>query len=217
MQDIDRLVRRIKLRDLRMLLAVAQSGSLSKAAHSLAVSHPVVSKTIADLERTLGTRLFGRALADSSIAIVDDLHRGLRQIECLSDPTRGELRIGAHGPAIEGVVLAAIEWMVSRHPGIEIHVSEGDAGTVYRALHERRIDLAIARLFRPTADYASEFASELLFDEHLFVVAASRSQWANRRRIELAELLDSPWVLPEPDTPPGDSSRRDFFRGVSPR
>src|SRR5262245_13684998 len=123
MQDIDRILRRIKLRDLRTLLAVAQSGSLSKAANSLAVSHPVVSKTIADLERTLGTRLFdrtsrgveptrfGRTLADCGLAIFDDLHRGLRQMEFLSDPTRGELKIGAHGPSIEGVYwLQSNQW-----------------------------------------------------------------------------------------------------------
>ena len=127
MLETDRVLRRIKLRDLRTLLAVAQSGSLSKAAVHLAVSHPVVSKTIADLERTLGTRLFdrtsrgveptpfGQALLDCGIAMFDDLHRGLRQIEFLSDPTAGELRIGATGPAIDGLVLAAMESLISQY------------------------------------------------------------------------------------------------------
>jgi len=215
MQDIDRVVRRIKLRDLRTLLAVTQSGSLSKAASSLAVSHPVVSKTIADLERTLGTRLFdrtsqgveptlfGRALMDCGIAMFDDLHRGLRQIEFLSDPTAGELRIGAHGPAIDGLVLAAMESLISRYPRIEFHVSEGDSATAYRALYERKTDLAVSRPFRSDASYEKEFVSQFLFDEHLFAVAGSRSPWARRQKIELAELLEAPWVLPGSDTPPG--------------
>jgi DNA-binding transcriptional LysR family regulator len=215
MQDIDRVVRRIKLRDLRILLAVAQSGSLSKAAAHLAVSHPVVSKTIADLERTVGTRLFdrtsqgveptlfGRTLTDCAIAMFDDLRQGLRQIEFLSDPTAGELRIGAHGPAIDGLVLTAIESMISQYPRIEFHALEGDAATLYRALYERKIDLAVSRVFRSNADHDKEFVSQTLFDEYLFAVAGSQSQWARRRKIELAELLEALWVLPESDTPPG--------------
>lgn len=223
MEQIDQLARRIKLRDFRMLLAVAESGSMSKAASRLAVSHPVVSKTIAELERTLGMRLFdrnsqgveptpyGRALVNCGIAMFDDLHRGLRQVEFLSDPTAGELRIGATGPAIDGLVLAAMEPLLSRYPRIQFHALEGDAATLYRALHERRIDLAVSRTFRLNADHDQEFASEALFDEHFFAVAGSQSHWARRRKIDFAELLDAPWVMPDYDNPAG-SLIADGFR-----
>jgi hypothetical protein len=53
-----RIRRRLKLRDLDTFLAVAQSGSMAKAAARLAVSQPAVSNAIAELERTLGVRLF---------------------------------------------------------------------------------------------------------------------------------------------------------------
>jgi DNA-binding transcriptional LysR family regulator len=56
----DRIGRRIKLSDLHILLAVAQNGSMAKAANHLAVSHPVVSRSIGDLEHTLGVRLLER-------------------------------------------------------------------------------------------------------------------------------------------------------------
>src|SRR6185312_9950783 len=56
----DRIGQRLKLRDLHILLAVAQCRSMSRAADQLAISHPVVSKTISDLEKTLGLRLFDR-------------------------------------------------------------------------------------------------------------------------------------------------------------
>jgi DNA-binding transcriptional LysR family regulator len=56
----DRIGRRIRLRDLHILLAVEQHGSMARAANSLAVSQPVVSKVIADLERTVGVRLLDR-------------------------------------------------------------------------------------------------------------------------------------------------------------
>jgi DNA-binding transcriptional LysR family regulator len=215
MQDIDRIARRIKLRDLRMVLAVAEAGSMSKAAARLAVSHPVVSKTIADLERTLDSCLFdrtskgieptrfGRSLIDCGVAILDELHRGLRQIEFLTDPAAGELKFGANGPAIEGFVLTAMEELIDRYPRIELHALEADPGTLYRALYDRKIELAVSRKIDAIVDYEREFAFQTLFDEHLFVVAAPQSQWTRRRKIELTELLKARWVLPAHDNPAG--------------
>ena len=52
--------RRVRLRDLHIMLAVAEAGSMTRAAETLAVSYPVVSKTISDLE-TLGVKLFDRS------------------------------------------------------------------------------------------------------------------------------------------------------------
>jgi molybdate transport repressor ModE-like protein len=61
MQWADRIGRRIKLRDLHVLHTVVQSGSMTKAAKDLAISVPVVSKAIADLEHTVGARLLDRS------------------------------------------------------------------------------------------------------------------------------------------------------------
>ena len=54
----DRIGRRIKLSDLHVLLAVAQRGTMAKAASELAMSHPAVSRSISQLEHTLGVRLW---------------------------------------------------------------------------------------------------------------------------------------------------------------
>src|SRR6202040_292972 len=105
----DRIGRRIRLRDLHIVLAVAEYGSMAKAAVHLAISHPVVSKTISDLEHTLGVRLFdrnsqgvelttyGRALLKCGVTVFDEMRQGLRQIEFLAAPDSGELRIGCSG------------------------------------------------------------------------------------------------------------------------
>jgi DNA-binding transcriptional LysR family regulator len=86
-----RLKRRLKLRDLDTLLAVAQCGSMAKAAAHLSVSQPAVSKAIADMEATIGVRLFertaqgveltmyGRVLLKSGVAIFDDLDKVSRK------------------------------------------------------------------------------------------------------------------------------------------
>src|SRR5215468_9890938 len=103
----DRIGRRLKLRDLHILLAVAKSGSMGKAAADLAISQPSVSKAIADVEHTIGLRLFdrgprgieptiyGRALVNCGTAVFDELRQGVKQLEFSVDPTDGELRSAA--------------------------------------------------------------------------------------------------------------------------
>jgi DNA-binding transcriptional LysR family regulator len=93
MQLADRIGRRLKLRELHILLAVAERGSMAKAAHDLAISQPVVSKTISDLEHTLGVRLldrsrqgieptpYGQAFLRRSFAAFDELREGVKEIE----------------------------------------------------------------------------------------------------------------------------------------
>src|ERR1700686_4810376 len=97
MQWADRIGRRLNLRDLHVLMAVAQSGSMAKAARDLAISQPVVSKTIADLEKTLGVSLldrtrhgieptlYGRALLKRGKTIFDELRESVKEIESLAD------------------------------------------------------------------------------------------------------------------------------------
>ena len=60
MQLSDRIGRRIKLRDLHVLMAVVQAGSMNKAAALMNTTQPAVSKSIAELERTVGVRLLDR-------------------------------------------------------------------------------------------------------------------------------------------------------------
>jgi DNA-binding transcriptional LysR family regulator len=92
MEWTDRIGRRIRLRDLHILLAVAKSGSMGKASADLAVSPPVVSRAISDLELALGVRLldrsshgveltmYGRAVLRCGIAVFDDLRSKPRAI-----------------------------------------------------------------------------------------------------------------------------------------
>src|ERR1700681_1364641 len=106
MQWTDRVGRRLKLRDLHILLAVAKSGTMGKAATELAISQPSVSKAIANAEHAIGLRLldrgphgieptiYGRALLECGVAVFDELRRGVKALEFLTDPTTGELRIG---------------------------------------------------------------------------------------------------------------------------
>src|SRR6516165_12331235 len=108
MERTERIERRLKLHDLRVLMSVVDGGSMSKAAERLATSQPAVSRAIADLEYSLGVRLldrgphgivptpYGRALIRRTVAAFDELRQGVKDIEFLADPTAGEVRIATH-------------------------------------------------------------------------------------------------------------------------
>jgi DNA-binding transcriptional LysR family regulator len=210
----DRIGRRIKLRDLHVLLAVAECGGMAKAAERLAITHPVVSKTVSDLERTLGVRLFdrgakgveltayGQALLDSGAAVFDELRQGLRRIEHLADPGAGELRVGCPDIMNAGVMPPLVERFVSRFPKVRLHVAYAETGAgQFQLLRERRVELLVGRLSEHSGE--EDLAVERLFDEPFLAFAALRSPWARRRRVELADLVDEAWTLPPYDSVPG--------------
>ena len=116
----------------------------------------------------------------------------------MSDPTAGELRIGALEAVAAGLLAATIERLSRKHPRIIFHVTSAlSHNTLYtHDLRERKLDLAMGRL---TSIVEDEFKTEILFNEQLYVVAGTTSPWARRRRVRLAELVNEPWILP-PET-----------------
>src|SRR5262245_25892326 len=109
MQLRDRMGRRIKLQDIHVLMVVVQAGSMNKAAAVLSTRQSAISRSVAELEHSIGVRLldrgpqgvepteYGRALLDGGVAAFDDLRQAVKNIEFLADPTTGELRIGCAG------------------------------------------------------------------------------------------------------------------------
>ena len=206
-----RIGRRLNLRDLHIFLGVAQAGSMAKAAKRLAISQPAVSRAISDMEHTLGVTLFdrsrqgveptkyGHALITRGIAVFDELKHGVQDIEFLSDPSVGELKVGANPTSAEGIVSASIDRLSRQLPRVRFHVMPGDTAALQAALRDRRIEVAFARV--NTMSSADEIEAELLFEEPLVVVAGVQSPWARRRTIKLAELIDEPWTWAGPETP----------------
>jgi DNA-binding transcriptional LysR family regulator len=217
----DRIGRRIKLSDLHVLLAVAQSGSMARAANELAISHPAVSRSISDLEHTLGVRLlernprgvalteFGRAMLTRSHAAFDELRQGVKDIEFLADPGVGEVRIGSTAPLAASFVSTVVDRLHRRHPRMVFHVMSADFDSLQRGLDERNFDLLIVRKLGPFDEDRVSF--QALYDNPYFVAAGAKSPWTRRRHIELVELVDELWVFPPPAGNRLESLIRDIF------
>lgn len=204
----DMAARRLSTRELRMFLAVARSGSMAKAAKTLATSQPAISKAIADMEHNLGVRLldrspqgveptqYGRALIKCGNAVFDELRQGIKEIEFLADPTVGELRIGCSEAFAAGPLVPIIDRLSRRHPRTAFHVETADAGTLCRELSRRNVELVIARIFGPFAQ--ENMTAEILYDDPLVVVASKANAWTRRNKIELSDLANERWTtLPQ--------------------
>lgn len=208
-----RIGRRLKLRDLHILISVVECGSMTRAAKQLSVSNPVISKAIASLEHTLGVRLLdrdvqgihptihGRALLDRGLVAFDELRQAVKVIESLSDPAAGEVRVGSSIAIASSFVPAVVARLNRRFPRISVDLLAGEPATTYRALEERRVDLVVLHMHAPIS--RQHLHAEPLYDDAYVVVAGTQSSWVRQRRVELADLINEPWALPPPDSAVG--------------
>jgi DNA-binding transcriptional LysR family regulator len=222
----DRVRRRLKLRDVDILLSVIQTGSMGKAAAALNMSQPAVSKAIACLEDTLGVRLldrsrqgveptpYGRALVKRGAAMFDELRQGVHDIASLADPTVGEIRIGGSEHTISAIYSPIIHRLSNQHPRMSFHITVGDLRTTLRELDARHIDFVVSRMYSPPSE---EHSVEVLFEDPLVVVAGPGNALARRRKIGVADLLNEPWTLQPPENTFGSFAIEAFrAAGVAP-
>jgi DNA-binding transcriptional LysR family regulator len=204
----ERVLQRLKLRDLRVLLSVAQTGSMGRTAAELAMSQPAISKAIGEIEHIVGVRVldrtaqgvettaYGRALLKWTVSVFDDLRQAVKDIESLSDPGAGEIRLGTTDSMIAGLVPAIIDRFSSQHPKIVFEVLPAATfADQYADLRDRKIDLILGRVATPTTG-AADLNSEILFLDPMFPAAAVGSKWFRRRKIELADLREARWSIP---------------------
>jgi len=223
-----RVARRLKLRDLYVLQTVVQLGSMGKAASRLAVSQPAVSKSITDLEQVLGIRLldrtrqgvqatqYGTALLKWSSIIFDNLRHGVDEIDFLADPTGGEVRVATTDIMISSLVPAVIDRLSRQFPKMVFTVSVAPGiREQFHDLRARHVDLILGRVMEQKPD--DDLDIEILFEDPLFIVAGKNSKWHRRRKINAADLINEPWVLPAYETIVGSIVKKAFqSKGLEP-
>jgi DNA-binding transcriptional LysR family regulator len=207
-----RIGRRLRLRDLHAFFIVVKWRSMAKAAEELGVSQPAISKVIGDLEHALGVRLvdrsrrgveptiYGNALLKRGLVAFDELRQGIKDIEFLSDPTAGELTIGCADSIAATILRPIIERFYQRHPRAALRTEMVPSPAINDpGLRDRRYDLVLGRQPMPLGRTSDDLRVEHLFDDHLIVAAGMHTPWARRRKVDLGELVDEPWILPPPE------------------
>ena len=219
--------RRVTLRELRLFIAAARSGSMLRAADEIGLTQPALSKSIADLERTLGVRLLernsrgvrptphGEVLLRRATGVFEELRQAVDELGFLTDASRGQLRIGATPTLCAGLLPAVINGMLGSRPRFHFEAAELDSRKLAGEVLARSVDLAIGP--EHIASENPQLAFERLFDDRLFIAAGPHHPLAGKRSLRFEELTRCRWVLPSPDASVTAQLRSEFqSRGLQP-
>jgi len=195
----------VQLQQLSYVLAVAEERHFTRAAATLHLAQPSLSRQIRLLERELGVLLFNRGpgqglvtLTAEGEALLPFIRRVLADVEATSDEaralagmTRGRLSIGATPSLITRVLAPALVGFHASHPGIELLVVEAGSRQLVHQLASGEVDLALVVL--PINDPG--VATRPLFDDPLVLAVAPDHPLAGRARVKVSDLNELPLVM----------------------
>lgn len=218
---------RLKIRHLRALVAVAEQGTLGRAAGVLSISQPAVSKTLAELEdivdrpllqrssRGVNLTAAGRVLLRHAGASLRSLSEGLQSLAGEQEGEAPALLVGALPNVAATVLPPALLQFVAAAPRARVTVRTGSNAQLMAALRQGVLDLVIGRLAEPSDMQGLSF--EQLYAEILVFVVRPQHPLASRRRIEPAQLRQHRLVLPDAGTRVREAADRFFVSsGVGP-
>ncbi len=202
---------RIRLRHLHTFVAVAQQGTLGRAAETLNLSQPALSKTLNELEQLTGTRLFERGRLGAQLTLVGEqfLTHAVKVLDALN--TAGQalirkegvnndvVRIGALPTAALGVLPAVIGQFHQHQKDVTLQVATMNNTMLLAALKSGDIDLGIGRMSDP--ELMTGLNYELLFLESLKLVVRPDHPLLHEN-ITLSRVLEWPVVVSPKGTVP---------------
>ncbi len=225
---------KFKLHQLQIFERVLECRSLSRAANELNLTQPSVTKAIYELEKFVGAPLFERSNrgvtpTDLAITLGRRVKTLMAEIRYMTDELNAALS-GESGNVMVGTLIAAsakllpeaISLLMKEHPGIHITITEGPSSLLFPALATGDLDIVVGRL--PERDIALRHSFPLthhaLYEEELCAVVSAQHALADATHLELADLIDQPWVLPSSASPLRNTVEQTFHRtglGLPPR
>jgi DNA-binding transcriptional LysR family regulator len=210
-QGFDHLVRRLRLRHLELLLALADAGTMRAAASRLHLSQPAISKMLAEAEDALGARLFerspqgvlptaaGAAAVHRARVALGELAHARDEVQAIHRGASAVLRVGAF--SVTAAVPAAVVQLRQRMPGAVVHIHEGRVNELIQRLLDGDLDCVFGALTTETltSERLSLLQSEALLED-LCVLAASDNPLVRRRRLRWTDLREAAWVAPPRQT-----------------
>ncbi len=185
---------------LRVLVAVARTGSVTAAAKELHYSQPSVSHHLARLEAETGARLVqragrgvrlteaGRKLAERGAEILGRLDAAEAELSAHVGLSQGRVRLAAFPSALGTFVPRAASLLAARHPGLRVSLTEAEPPEAVRMLRAGYVDVAV--IFRYGADTGDEedVRTLRLLDEPSYLVTAEETG------PDLAAHADADWI-----------------------
>ena len=195
---------RIRLRHLHTFVAVAQQGTLGRAAETLNLSQPALSKTLNELEQLTGTRLFERGRLGAQLTLVGEqfLTHAVRVLDALNtagqslnykpEQNNAVIRVGALPTAALGILPSVIGQVHKQQPDITIQVATTNNPMLSAGLKSGELDVGIGRMSDP--ELMSGLTYEMLFLESLKLVVRPNHPLL-QTTITLSRVLEWPVVV----------------------
>ncbi|EIE6010608.1 LysR family transcriptional regulator [Salmonella enterica] len=202
---------RIRLRHLHTFVAVAQQGTLGRAAETLNLSQPALSKTLNELEQLTGTRLFergrlgaqltvpGEQFLTHAVKVLDALNTAGQALNRKEDASADVVRIGALPTAALGILPAVIGRFHQQQKSTSLQVATMNNTMLLAGLKSGEIDLGIGRMSDP--ELMSGLNYELLFLESLKLVVRPDHPLL-QETITLSRVMEWPVVVSPKGTIP---------------
>ena len=207
---VDRAVTRLKLRQLRLLVAVGQYGNIQNAARELQISQPAATKLIQDLELDFEVKLFertnrgviptvyGEAMIRHGKLILAQVSNAAQELDDLTEGSSGRVVVGTLLAAAPNLLPDAIETVFEDRPKVAIKVVEGTNDVLMPALFSGEIDMIVGRL--PAYRHRTKLVQEKLFDERVVAVVGKQHPLAAKKKVRFEQVKPFGWILPPLET-----------------
>ncbi|WP_196777651.1 LysR family transcriptional regulator [Lentzea aerocolonigenes] len=196
---------RLEVRHLELVVAIADCGSLRKAAARLHLTQPAVTTQLKRIEDHLGGALFLRAAdgvkpTPAGADFVQEARVMLTQLAALQRVTRRNTQSASAPTRLAGIPAYHFGLLVSALKDNVTSRTIKETGTLTALLTTGELDLAVMRQFPGTPlTLPPNVGHRLLTREPLFVGVPECHPFAQHEEIPLQALADDKWVMPEPD------------------
>ena len=193
----------MEMHQLRYFVAVAETGSFTRAAERCLVAQPSLSQQIQKLERSLKKPLFDRLgkrvkLTEAGEALLVHSRNILREVDETTRELVAEARAGKGTMCLGAIPTIGPYWLppvlsrfLARYPDVQLQLREDVTANLLTALHEGEIDLAFVAL--PIVD--SQLESRVLTRERLLASVPRRHRLGRQKSVALADLEAEPFIL----------------------
>lgn len=202
---------RLRLRNLQMLLSLAQTGNMSLSAEALHTTQPGLSKWLKELEDDIGLPLFtrharglrptsyGQALIEHARRIEAHLDVAREDMRLMRDGSSGVVTIGFAGVSSVDTVPMAVLRIVEKVSNAHVRLIENNFGNLINALNAGEMDIVVGP--GEASSLLPQVRSETLYAEPIHVVARKDHPVFKRKKITWDDLLAYPWALWAKGTP----------------
>jgi len=197
---------RLRLRQLRVAVAIADHGSVVRAAQVLGLTQPAATRNLLELEDYLDVRLFERlprgvAATPAGLTVLTRARRILAEVEripadlaLLKAGMVDALVIGVLPSAATGLMPQVLTRFKATHQQTVVELIEGRMQEQLALLAARKIDLVVGRLYEPPNP--DSFIRDALFDEPLAILARYGHPLFNENECSAASISAFPFILP---------------------